>query len=590
MRCTHQAYKQPASVPDTWQQLPAALAHSQSEITLNPSKPETVDTGIQGLDFVLQGGLPRGRPSLIRGGPGTGKTVISLTYLCHGITQGEPGVLVTFDEDPDALLHHARGFGFPADTYLKEGSLRILDMRPDQSETAGEGIELTAVLTRIEYALKQTGAHRLVLDAIDGMEGAFPGQSGLRKELNRVFDWVRDQRVTTLITTGEVENFSTRFGLEDYIADCVIALKQEVQHRVMTRLLRVVKRRGGPHNAGEFPFLLDSRGIFMVPASGAVLDARVSSERISSGVPGLDQMLGGKGPYKGSTTLLSGQAGTGKTSLASAFAQAACRRGEKVLYISFEESIDELVRNQSSIGGDLAHHAGPEGGHRLIMEPVRAIEMGLEEHLMRIMRAVSRHQPDLVVLDPISSFTNRHEGDCAKEMLLRLMYLIKEQGITTVATELLSDSSGGVSHLDVSSMIDVWIKLRRHEGNGELNRLITVIKARGLAISNQVKEFRMTDSGMTIEDPYVGESGIVYGTARHARQAEDEQVIAQLHRELEQARRLREETEEINAARERLARAEREARAVDLDRQVMELERRLASIEGARSAIRRSRQ
>lgn len=590
MRCTHERHKPPIIAHGCPDGPPGETTPHVTEITVNSSKPETVNTGIQGLDFVLQGGLPRGRPSLIRGGPGTGKTVISLTFLCHGISQGEPGVLVTFDEDPEALLHHAQGFGFPADTYVKEGRLRILDMRPDQSESAGEGIELTAILTRIEYALKQTGAERLVLDAIDGMEGAFLGQSGLRKELNRVFDWVRDQRVTTLITTGELENFSTRFGLEDYIADCVIALKQEVQHRVMTRLLRVVKRRGGPHSAGEFPFLLDSRGIFMVPVSGAALDARVSSERISSGVPGLDEMLGGEGPYKGSTILLSGQAGTGKTSLASAFAQAACRRGEKVLYISFEESVDELVRNQSSIGGNLAHHAGPEGGHRLIMEPVRAIEMGLEEHLMRIMRSVSHHDPDLVLLDPVSSFTNRHEGECAKEMLLRLMYLLKEHRVTTVATELLSDSSGGVSHLDVSSMIDVWIKLRRHEGNGEMNRLINVIKARGLAISNQVKEFRMTDAGMTIEAPYIGESGIVYGTARHARQEEDDQIIAQLQQELDQAQRLREEMEETNAARERLARAEREAKAVELDRQVMELERRLASIEGARSAIRRSRQ
>ncbi|MCG5535518.1 circadian clock protein KaiC [Ectothiorhodospira mobilis] len=557
---------------------------------MNPPASSHAGTGIQGLDFVLQGGLPEGRPTLVRGGPGTGKTVIALTFLCHGIREGgENGVLVTFDESPQALIHHAQGFGFAAEEYRQDGRLRILDMRPDQDEVVGQGLELTAVLARIDHALQEAGARRLVLDAVDGLEGAFGGQGSLRRELGRLFDWIREREITSLITTGEIEDFNTRFGLEDYVADCVIALKQDMTQRAMTRLLRVVKRRGGPHAGGEFPFLLDAQGIFMVPVSGAVLNARISDERLSSGIPDLDRMLGGQGPYQGSTVLLSGQAGTGKTSIAATFVQAACSRGEKVLFISFEESVDELVRNQHSIGADLAHHAGEAGGQRLVMEPVRAMEMGLEEHLMRIMRALDRHRPDMVILDPISSLASRHVGDGAKEMLLRLMYLIKERGITAVATELLADDSRGVSQLDVSSMIDVWIKLRRHEENGEFNRLIQVVKARGLPISNQVKEFRLCDQGLVIQEPYIGEGGIAYGTAREARQAEDEQRQEQLEEELTRRRRLRQEMDAIHEARERLTRAEDDARAVEVDREIAELERRLANIQRARSTVSRSR-
>ncbi|MCG5512129.1 circadian clock protein KaiC [Ectothiorhodospira shaposhnikovii] len=558
---------------------------------MTTANPETAATGIQGLDFLLQGGLPRGRPTLLRGGPGTGKTVISLTFLCHGIRQGENGVLVTFDESPEALIRHAAGFGFAADRFIEEGRLRILDMRPDRNEVVGDYVELTAVMARIDHALQKTGAQRLVVDAMDVLEGAFSAEISLRGELARVFDWLRECRTSSLITIGEQEEFTTRYGLEDYVADCVIALKQDLDHRVMTRLLRVVKRRGGGHGTSEAPFLLDGDGIFMIPVTGSVLRARVSDEHFSTGIPGLDAMLGGQGPYRGSTLLFSGQAGTGKTSMAAAMTVNACEQGRKVLYISFEESVDELVRNQLSIGADLRRHTeGSEADRRLILQPVRAVELGLEEHLMRIMRSIRRHQPDLVVLDPISSLATRRTGDSAKDMLLRLIHLIKEAGITAVATELLTDDSQGVSHLDVSSMIDVWIKLRRHENNGEMNRLITVVKARGLPISSQVKEFRFTDQGLVIEDPYIGESGIAYGTVREARQSEDEQVIEQLHTELSRAMQRRHELDEINAAAERLARAERDTRALDIEREIAGIERRLANIQRARSAISRSRQ
>ncbi|MBK1646635.1 circadian clock protein KaiC [Thiocapsa imhoffii] len=562
----------------------------------HPSSPRPpTPTGLSGLDAILRGGLPAGRPSLLRGSAGTGKTVIALSFLCHGIAQGETGVFVTFDESPEALLDHAEGFGFPARADLAAGRLRILDMRPQPNEVqVGETIELTAILARIGYALDRLESPRLVLDAIDALESGFADSANLRAELTRVFDWIRERAVTCILTTGEQAEFSARYGLEDYIADCVIALRQDVKDRIMTRVLRIVKRRGGGHGANEYPFLLDSQGIFLIPVTGTTLQARVSSQRLPTGIPGLDAMLGGGGPYAGSTILISGQAGTGKTSISSSIARAVCDTGQLVLYISFEESMDELIRNQGSIGIDLARYSDSADSATgcagtLVMQPVRAVEFGLEEHLMRIIRSIRVLQPALVILDPVSSLSERRDVSGAKEMLLRLLYLIKEEGVTTLATELLSDDSLGVSHLDVSSMIDVWIKLRRLENDGEMNRLITVIKARGLPISDQVKEFRITPSGLQIIDPYMGEGGIVYGTARIARLAEDEETLEQLRLDLDRAQQLRREIEEIAAASERLNRAERDAKAADLDRQIAQIESRLARITRARAAIKRER-
>ncbi|MBK1700408.1 ATPase domain-containing protein [Thiococcus pfennigii] len=571
-------------------------------------RPDVAPTGIAGLDRILRGGVPAGRPTLLRGAAGTGKTVIALTFLCHGIAAGEPGVLVTFDESPEALLAHAEGFGFPARRHVAEGRLRILDMRPDRNEVqVGETIELTVILARIAHALEGLAATRLVIDAIDGIEATFASYPSLRSELARVFDWIRERRVTCLITTGERGEFSTRYGLEDYVADCVIALRQEVTNRVMTRVLRVVKRRGGAHETNEYPFLLDAGGLFLVPVTGAELTAKVSDRRLSTGIPGLDAMLGGDGPYRGSTVLLSGQAGTGKTSLACSLVRAACEAGLAVLYISFEESIDELTRNQRVLGLDLARYrrdgheaAGPEDhqdDHRddhpkdgLVLRPVRAVELGLEEHLMRVMRLIGEYRPDLVVLDPISSLAGRGHDPAAKETLLRLLHLLKAEGVTLIATELLSDDGGGVSHLDVSSMIDVWIRLRRHENDGEINRLITVVKARGLPISNQVKEFRISGAGLAIEEPYLGTGGIAYGTARLARAAEDEAELEQLDQELERARHARDQLTEVTAAAARLARIEEEAKGAELDRRIAQIEQRLAQIARARAAVSRGRE
>ncbi|ABM62992.1 circadian clock protein KaiC [Halorhodospira halophila] len=473
-----------------------AQGNSSAAIGARRRGAQTAPTGIEGLDFILDGGLPEGQPTLLRGGPGAGKTAIALTFFCHGLEQGEPSVLATFDESPAALTRHAEALGFPLAEHLAAGRGRILDMRPDRSElVSGEEIELTALLARIGHALDALGAKRLVVDAIDGMDESFAPGSSLRAELTRVFDWIRERDATTLITSGEHSGFSERFGLEDYIADCVILLRQEMCDRRMTRLLRILKRRGGSHGTNEFPFLLDGEGVFLAPITGTRLEAYPSAERHRTGVAGLDAMLGGGGPYRGSAVMISGQSGTGKTSFAATFAGAACEAGDRVLYLSFEEATDELLRNQRSVGVDLAPHI--ESG-RLVLEPLLAVELGWEEHLLRVMRAVKEKLPAVVILDPASAMSDRQKDRQGKEMLLRLFYMLKREGVTVVATELLPDYSDGFSTMDVSSIVDVWIKLRRDERDGKLRRLLNVVKARGLPTSDRIQEYYLSSDGVHV--------------------------------------------------------------------------------------------
>lgn len=462
-----------------------------------------VATGIAGLDFVLDGGLPLGCPSLLRGGPGTGKTAIALNFFSYGLVHGEPSVLVTFDESPQALIGHAESLGLPLTEYIAAGKAKVLDMRPDPSDlNGGEALELTAILVRLEHALDQVGGKRLVIDAIDAMDAAYGKSNNLRNELARVFDWIRERDLTTLITVGETPDFNNRFGLEDYVADCVILLRQEMMQRQMTRLLRVIKRRGGAHGTNEFPFLLDSNGVFLAPITGLELYASVSAEKQSTGIPGLDEMLGGGGPYRGSAVMVSGQSGTGKTSFAAHFACSACAAGLPVLYLSFEESAAELVRNQSSIGLDLNKYLIDEAGDNvggLNLRPILPTEIGWEEHLLRIMRWVEQIQPQVVVIDPVSALADKRWDGQGKEMLLRLFYMLKKAGMTVMATELIGDDKSGVSNLEVSSIIDVWIKLRREEHDYWMRRLLTVVKARGLPTSEHINEYSLTSTGIRVE-------------------------------------------------------------------------------------------
>ncbi len=461
----------------------------------------TESSGIAGLDHILGGGLPSGRITLLRGGPGTGKTVIALSLLHRALTDGYGAVLVTFDEEPEALLEHADALALPLRDGLATGRLKLLDMRPILTEAmSGEAFELTAISQRIEQALASTASRLLAIDAIDVMAGYLGGPAQLRQQLSTVFDHLRQRDTTTLITIGQHNDFEQAFGLEDYIADCVIHLQQQLEQRVMTRLLRVVKRRGGGHGTNLFPYLIDHQGLFLSPVTGSRLLADPRSDHLSTGIPGLDAMIGGNGPFRGSSVMFSGQSGTGKSTLAASFAHAVCRRGEDVLYLSFEESENELIRNQRSVGVDLGRFTSqPQGQGRLTLENLLAVEIGREEHLLRIVRCVQQHQPALVVLDPVSALTDRQGGlSSNKEMLLRLFYLLKRSGVTTVATELLSDDGDGVSGLNVSSIIDVWVKLHRRLEDDRLVRRLTVVKGRGMPTSSAVVEFTLHDHGVEI--------------------------------------------------------------------------------------------
>lgn len=466
-----------------------------------------VSTGIEGLDFVLTGGIPVHRPTLVRGGPGTGKTVLAATFLASVLQSGHGAVLATCDESPDSLRMHARSLGLDLDSGLADGRLRIVDLRPDHSEEhSGGEPDLSVILARLEHALQATGARHMVVDAVDALQALdFGGVSAvsLRTQLMRVFDWIRERGVTTILTAGaghalSKQNRDMDTYIEDYIADCVIHLEQLLTHRRMTRLLRVVKRRGRAHGGNAFPYLIDEKGFYAAPVTRWRLGRELSNEHLSTGISGLDAMLGGSGPYLGSSLMFSGPSGTGKTTFASAFARAACEAGRRVLMLSFEEGSAELLRNQRSVGLDLEPHTRGERP-LLQMKPVMASELGQEEHLLRVVRTVEAHRPEVVILDPVNALARHTAMDDGPEMLLRLFSLLKAQGVTTVATELLTDDQESVSRLNVSSMLDVWVKLRRDETANRLYRRITLAKARGLPTSDRVCEFRLSADGVIID-------------------------------------------------------------------------------------------
>ena len=471
-------------------------------------EPSTVATGVEGLDFVLQGGIPARRPTLVRGGPGTGKTVLATTFLTSVLQSGHAAVLATCDESPDSLTLHARSLGLDLDSGLADGRLRIVDLRPDHSEDhSGGELDLSVILARLEHALQVTGAQHMMVDAVDALQALdFGGVSAvsLRSQLVRVFDWIRERGVTTILTAGCGNSQSNRSEgmdvyIEDYIADCVIHLEQALSNRRMTRLLRVVKRRGHPHGSNAFPYLIDEQGFYAAPVTRWRLGREPSSEHLSTGISGLDAMLGGSGPYLGSALMFSGPSGTGKTTFAAAFAGAACAAGRRVLVLSFEEGAAELLRNQRSVGLDLEPYT--QGERPLLqMQPVMASELGQEEHLLRVVRTVEAHGPDVVILDPVNALLRNTAMDDGPEMLLRLFSLLKEKGVTTVATELLTDDHEGSSRLNVSSMLDVWVKLRRDEVANRLYRRITLAKARGLPTSDRVCEFQLSADGVTIDN------------------------------------------------------------------------------------------
>jgi circadian clock protein KaiC len=455
-------------------------------------------TGIEGLDEVTGGGLPAGRPTIVCGGPGCGKTMLGIEFLVRGATQfDEAGVFMAFEETPEDITQNVTSLGFDLKDLSARKKLFLDYVYVERSEIQETGdYDLEGLFIRLQHAIDSIGAKRVVLDTLEALFSGFSNQGILRAELRRLFRWLKDRKMTTVITAERGEGALTRYGLEEYVSDCVILLDHRVAGQLSTRRLRIVKYRGSVHGTNEYPFLIDKDGISVLPITSFGLNHQASTQRISSGIPDLDQLLEGKGYYRGSTILVSGTAGSGKTSIASHFVAAACKRQERSLYLSFEESVAQVTRNMHSIGINLQ----PCVKRGLLQfHGIRPTEHGLEMHLSRLHKMVDEFKPSVVVIDPI---TNLISGDGDQEiqaMLMRLIDFLKANQITAVFTSLtVSGKHAEQSEVGISSLTDTWIVLRELEQNGQRNRRLYVVKSRGMAHSNQIREFLLTRQGVKL--------------------------------------------------------------------------------------------
>jgi len=477
-------------------------------------------TGIAGFDEITKGGVPQGRPTIVCGGPGCGKTMFAVEFLVRGATEfGEPGVLMTFEETAAEMNKNVKSLGFDLDDLAARKKLVMDYVRIEPAEIQETGAyDLEGLFIRLQYAVDKIGAKRVVLDTLEAVFSGFANQGLLRAEIRRLFCWLKDRGLTTVVTAERSDGTLTRYGLEEYVSDCVIFLDQRVSEQVSTRRMRVIKYRGSSHGADEYPFLIDEQGFSVLPSTSMGLDHAVSSQRISSGVKELDEMLEGKGYFRGSSILVSGTAGSGKSSLGAHLAEQTCKEGKRCLHIAFEESPAQTMRNMRSIGINLA----PYVKKRLLrLEAWRPTQGGLEMHLLRIHKLVERHKPDVVIVDPVS---NLNAGNTTEvhAMLMRLMDFFKTKNITAFLTAL---TQGGQAlertEVQISSLSDTWLLVRDLELNGERNRCLYVLKSRGMANSNQVREFVMTKNGIRLLPVYVGGGTVLTGSARLSQEARE---------------------------------------------------------------------
>ncbi|BAV07045.1 circadian clock protein KaiC [Filimonas lacunae] len=475
-------------------------------------------TGISGFDEITQGGLPAGRPTLICGSAGAGKTLFSIEFIVRGAVQlGEPGVIITFEEKAEDLESNVSSLGFDLKKLQRDNLLRIDYVHIDRSEIEETGeYDLSGLFIRLDHAINQIGAKRVMLDTIENLFGGLGNNGILRAELRRLFGWLKEKGVTAIITGETGEGQLTRHGLEEYVSDCVIFLDHRVINQISTRLLRVVKYRGSLHGTNEYPFLIDEEGISVLPVTSLLMDAQISSQRVSSGIPALDRMLGGKGFYRAGSILVSGTPGTGKTSIAAAFAKATCERKERCLYFAFEESAPQIVRNLQSINIDLGSYI--EKG-LLQIHSSRPTSHGLEMHLVVMHKLVKKFKPRTVVIDPITNLSTIGSMQEVKSMLTRLIDFLQGEGITVMFTALVFENQTNLQTDEgISSLVDAWILVKDIEANGERNRGLYIMKSRGMKHSNQVREFVITDSGIDLIDVYLGADGVLVGSAREAQQ------------------------------------------------------------------------
>jgi circadian clock protein KaiC len=547
-------------------------------------------SGITGLDEITNGGLPKGRPTLICGRTGCGKTLFGLEFLVKGaMTYGEPGVFMAFEETAEELTRNVRSLGFDLDELTEQNQLMIDYVYVERSEIEETGeYDLDGLFIRLGHAIDSIGAKRVVLDTLEALFSGLSNQAILRAELRRLFRWLKTKGVTAIITAERGEGAMTRHGLEEYVSDCVILLDHRVNEQVATRRLRIVKYRGSGHGSNEYPFLIDDRGVDVLPITSLGLNHTASLERISTGLEHLDTMLGGGGYYRGSSVLVSGTAGTGKSSVAATFAEATCQRGEKAIYFAFEESQSQIVRNMRSIGIDLEPHV--QSG-LLQFRAARPTLYGLEAHLATMYKVIRDFQPRVVVVDPITNLMAVGTYEEVKAMLMRLVDFLKTNQITSLLTSLThGNPAPEQTDAGISSLIDTWLSLRDVEVNGERNRVLYLLKSRGMAHSNQMREFLITDRGIDLVDVYIGPEGVLTGSARLAQTAREraatllrEQEIQRKQRELDWKRQTVEA--QIAALRSGLAAEEEELRHA-----LTQAQGREEQLEQDRGAMARSRQ
>jgi circadian clock protein KaiC len=495
-------------------------------------------TGIGGLDEVTYGGLPKGRPTLLCGSAGCGKTLFGMTFLYNGAVEyGEPGVFLAFEERPVDLIKNVGSLNYDLERLISEKKLAIDHVEIERTKIAESGkYDLEGLFIRLGYAIDSIGAKRVVVDTIETLFSGLENEQLLRSELRRLFEWLKEKGVTAIITAERGEGTLTRYGLEEYVADCVILLDNRVHDQLTTRRLRIVKYRGSAHGTNEYPFIIDEVGVTVMPITSSGLEHGAATERVSSGIPDLDQMLEGKGYFKGSSILVSGMAGSGKSTVAAQFADSICASGKRCVYFSMEESPDQIIRNMRSIGMDLQKWVDK----RLLRFSARRPSLfGLETHLAIMYRDVTDFEPAAVVVDPMSALLGAGGSNDVHSMLLRLVDFLKSRHVTALFTNL-GTGAGEVANteIQISSLMDTWLLLYNRESNGEHNRQLYLLKSRGMAHSNQVREFILSSEGIKLRDAYVGPEGVMTGSARLAQEAKDKAAF--LVREQEMQRRGRE--------------------------------------------------
>lgn len=561
------------------------MRKATSRLTLLKKAP----TGIHGFDDVTDGGLPAGRPTLVCGSAGCGKSLFGLEFLVRGATQyGEPGVLMTFEERADDIARNVASLGFDTDALIAEKKLIIDFVKIDRAEIEEHGeYDLEALFIRLAHSIAAIGAKRVVLDTIEALFAGLSNQAILRSELRRLLGWLKEREMTTVITGERAGGQLTRQGLEEFISDCVILLDHRVIGQISTRRLRVVKYRGSIHGTNEYPFLIDENGISILPITSFGLEYEVSRERVSTGVRGLDEMLGGLGYYRGSTVLLSGTAGTGKTSMAAHLAQATCARGERCLFFSFEESASQILRNMRTIGIDLQPFIRKD---LLRVHSSRPTVFGLEMHLVRMYKLISQFQPSVVIVDPVSNLQTAGSKEDATHLFVRLVDFLRKNGILGFLVSL----TAGARPLEatdeaISSMVDTWLLLRDLESNGERNKALYVLKSRGMDHSNQLREFHITSKGVKLVAAYLGPEGVLTGSARLAQEAQEIAAAQVSRQELERKKLALTHRRKAMEAQIEALRAEFHAEEEELRRTVASEKNRLGQIEIDRDAMARSR-